>query len=264
MPPDNTVPQAAQPSNKKHLSLVLDLRTLLIVILLVAVGVMLFMWKPWQANIKANERTVSVTGDATITATPDEFVFSSSYDFTNTDKQTALDQLSAKSDDLVAKLKALGVADKNIQTNANDYSSGVYLPVYQDNGNTYTLTLTITVTDKTLAQKVQDYLVTTTPSGAVSPEADFSDAKQKTLQSQARDQATKDARSKADQSAKNLGFKVSAVKSVTDGYGFGVPTPLLNSDASSGATVKAEPASLTLQPGQNDLSYSVTVVYYIK
>ncbi len=54
-------------------------------------------------------------------------------------------------------------------------------------------------------------MVTTAPTGQVSPRPNFSDAKRKELESKARDEATKDARAKADQSARNLGFKVGKI-----------------------------------------------------
>jgi uncharacterized protein YggE len=261
MPTINDPTKAPQPPIKKHLSLPLDLR-LLVLVLLVIIAAMLFVWKPWQAQIKASDRTITVTGSATLSAIPDEYVFNPSYDFTNVDKQTALNQLSVESSQVIAQLKSLGVADSAIQTNSNGYSGGIYLPVEQGNDNTYTLSLTITVEDKALAQKVQDYLATTTPSGGVSPQADFSNAKQKSLESQARDEATKDARDKADQSAKDLGFTVAAVKSATDGSGFGSPVPLLESGGASSAGQAVSP-SLGVQPGENKLTYSVTVIYYI-
>jgi uncharacterized protein YggE len=224
---------------------------------------MLFVWKPWRVTTGSKDRTVQVSGQSTVKATPDEFVFSPTYDFTNTDKQAALSDLTAKSNEVVAKLKSLGVADNKIKTNADSWSYPVY-----GNGTaqapTYTLRLTVTAGTKELAQKVQDYLVTTTPSGVISPQATFSEAKRKTLESQARDAATKDARSKADQSAKNLGFKISGVKTVEDGTGFGGGIYPMSAQGTSADAKALVAPSLTVQPGENDLSYTVTVVYFIK
>jgi uncharacterized protein YggE len=120
--------------------------------------------------------------------------------------------------------------------------------------------LTITVNDKALTQKVQDYLVTTSPTGSVSPQTTFSEAKRKELESKARDEATKDARSKAEQSAKNLGFKIGKVKSVEDGSGFG--GIVLREGLTMASDSKA--TSLSVQPGENDLHYTVTVTYYLR
>ena len=237
----------------------LDYRAVIGALLLVIVG-MLFMWRPWETPF-ANDRIIEVTGQTTLKAVPDEFVFYPMYQFKSADKQSALDKLSKKSDAIVSKLKALGVADKDIKTSSSGYDYPVY---YSRDGKTatYSLSLTVTVGSKELAQKVQDYLVTTSPTGSVSPQAGFSEAKRTELENQARGDATKDARSKAEQSARNLGFSLGAIKSVTDSLGFnGSPYPLYSRDA---VTQGAAEQGLALQPGENELSYSVAVVYYVR
>lgn len=245
------------PTNN-HKSISFDIR-FIVVILLVVIAAMLLIWKPWSNSVKA-ERTVQVSGEAKISATPDEYVFYPSYSFTNASKQVALAQLTKKSSVIVVKLKSLGVADSGIKTNANGSS---YPVIYDQNtqDTSYTLSFTITVNSRELAQKVQDYLVTTSPEGTVSPQANFSDTKRKQLENQARDEATKDARAKAEQSARNLGFKIDKVKSVSDSTGFGI-LPLergaISSDLAKGQS------QLQVQPGENDLNYSVTVIYYIR
>jgi uncharacterized protein len=247
------------PSSINKLRMSIDLR-LVAGLLLAVIVVMLCIWKPWSAPPNGNERSIKVTGQATLSATPDEFVFYPTYDFKNSDQAAALTALSQKSDEIITKLKALGVPDNKIKSNADGYKNGLYSYRSTDDSTTYNLQLTITVGTKDLAQKVQDYIVTTSPTGTVSPAANFSDAKRKQLESQARDAATKEARSKAEQSGRNLGFKVGKVKSVTDGSGFGNILPF------AGKAQAADSASprLTVQPGENDLSYSVTVEYFLK
>ena len=253
--------QAPKKSLRIPIPSVLAIITILLAIALI-VGIVI--WKPWESNIKASDRTISVTGTATVTATPDQYVFDPSYDFTSPTQQTALSELSSKSADLVAKLKALGVPDSGIKTNSSGYNDGTYYLPVQSNGTTYTYTLdlTITINNASLAQKVQDYLVTTSPTGDVSPTVDFSPAKKITVQNEARNAAEKNARTQADQSAANLGFKVDQVKSVVDGsLDTYRPGPLYASGVNSG--VQSTTPQLTIQPGQNDLNYSVSVVYYI-
>lgn len=245
----------------------LDMR-LLIGVLLAVIIAMLLIWRPWTSRV-VSDRTIDVTGESTVKAEPDEYVFYPSYEFKNADKQAALTELTKKSDDVVSKLKALGVNDSKIKTN----SSGYDFPVYYNNVNdpkeaTYTLQLTVTTADKALAQKVQDYLVTTVPTGSVSPTVTFSESKRKQLENQGRDAATKEARTKADQSAKNLGFKLGKVKTISDGSGFnsggcgsGLACPLA---ATTDLKASGAPSSLTVQPGENELSYSVSVTYFIK
>ncbi len=232
------------------------------IILLFVIGAILFAWKPWTP-IDAASRTISVTGAATVMAEPDQYTFNPSYEFVNTDKAAALKDLTKKSDEVVAKLKGLGVEDRNIKTNASNYD---YQRYYSYEGSskqsTYTLQITAISANRDKAQKIQDYLVTTNPTGSLTPNVSFSDAKRKVLENQARDEATKEARSKADQSAKNLGFHIGAVKSVQDGSGFGNVVPF---NVSQGVADSATPtAKLSVQPGQNDLNYSVNVVYYVR
>ncbi len=258
-----------KPTSNNRISLSLDMRVIIFVLLAVIAG-MLFVWKPWSGAANANDRTVSVTGEAKVTEAPDEYVFYPSYEFKDANKEAALAASTKKSKEVTAQLKALGVEDSKIKVDADGYNYGTDIeenPVGNSRqGNTYSLRLTIKVDNKQVAQKVQDYLITTQPMGQVTPQASFSDAKRKELESKARDQATKDARAKADQSARNIGFKVGKVKSIQDGAGFGnsISTNLMQGADLKFSEDSARTQSLTLQPGQNDLHYSVTIVYYVK
>jgi uncharacterized protein len=245
-------------NNKQTVRISLDFRVLSAVLTLVIIGMLAF-WQPWS-DPRAQDRTIEVTGQAEVTAVPDEFVFYPNYEFKNENKQAALDELTKKSTEVVAKLKTLGVPDSKIKTNSSGYDYPVYSkPEDGTSTPTYNLSLTIMVDTKELAQKVQDYLLTTTPSGAVSPQPQFSDKKRQELENQARDEATKDARAKAEQSAKNLGFSLGAVKAVADGAGFG-GLPYV----SRGLEVDTASPKLTVQPGENELTYIVTVTYFVR
>lgn len=296
------------PKNSKFNALKkLDYKIVAIVVLVVIL-LLVVLWHPWIRTYTANTRTVEVTGSATVKSTPDEFVFYPTYTSANSDKQAAVTELAKKSDDIVAKLKTLGVTDEMIKTNSSS-SDGKYMltamyPMPGDSSNT--LQITVTVNSRELAQKVQDYLGTTGPTAAVSPTPSFSAAKQKQLQSQARDQAAKDAKNQAEQMAKNLGFKLGPVKTVEDGAGGGfvgrggimpmtfnasaagapeagamavdsvgtttasaMPASGTISVSSGGVTTAAGPtlvksAGLAVMPGQDQVDYSVTVVYYVK
>jgi uncharacterized protein len=279
--PTNEEPAVNEPANKEptvtsqpavnppKVSLASRLRLflwkLVSLVLLLALVVSVALWKPWQAQVKAGDRTVTVTGNATITAEPDEFVFYPSYSFTNADKQTALGEMTAKSDEMVTKIKALGVPSSKIKVDSTNYGN-VYYP-NSTGDTTVNLSLTITINDKTLAQKVQDYLLTTSPSGNVTPQSSFSTAKEKALENQARDKAEADARARAEQSAKNLGFSVKAVKAVEDGsfdYLSGCGPSGLCSGANDLNAATSSTTQLQLQPGENELPYSVKVTFYIR
>lgn len=264
MPPATPQPviiPSQPPKSDKPLGKILSPWTL-VVVLLLGLLVSIVLWKPWQPNIKASDRTIEVTGSATVRSEPDQYIFYPSYEIKDADSTKALDAMVKKSEEVVFQLKKLGVPGNDIQTNATGYKSGTIFPVESSDGTTtYTLNITATIDDKELAQKVQDYLVTTSPVGAITPQAGFSSIKRKKLEEQARSDASKDARSKAEQMATNLGFKLGAVKVVSDGAGFGEPIPLYELKGTDSATADAQ---LTIQPGVNELSYTITVSYFIK
>lgn len=243
-------------SPTQKINLALDLRFVVFALIIVIIA-MLLMWRPW---ISTSDRTVEVTGQTTVKAVPDEFTFYPSYQFKDADKNAALAQLSKKSDETVAKLKELGVPEAGIKTSSNSSYDTPLIPDEHIKEAGYTLQLTVTVGSEELAQKVQDYLVTTAPTGSVSPQPTFSDTKQKELESTARDLATKDAKEKADQTATNLGFKLGKVKTISDGTGFGGVQPY----PARMEVDQTTSSSLGLHPGENELSYSVTVTYFIQ
>lgn len=258
---DQTPPKMPK-TNKLNLSL--DLRVIILILLLV-IGAMLFFWKPWEDNSTANDgRVITVTGESKIAAEPDEFVFNPMYEFKNANKEAALASLTKKSEEVISALKGLGVADSKIKSDSDGYNYNYYYD-QSKNQNNYSLRLTVTADSRELAEKVQNYLVSTAPTGSVSPQANFSDQKRKELENKARDEATNDARSKAEQSAKNLGFKIGKVKSINDGTGSGGIQSYLRSGSNTlSLSEGAADSKLAVQPGEDDLRYTVEVVYYVR
>ncbi|MEO7617497.1 MAG: SIMPL domain-containing protein [Candidatus Saccharibacteria bacterium] len=241
--------------NNVHLSI--NLKWLTIVLVVIIIG-MLGVWQPWN-GVNRTDQTVSETGTATIKAEPDEFVFNPTYEIKNADKTAALAAVTAKSNDISDGLKKLGVASRDIKNNSSSY--GNYYPNKTGEDMTYQVNLTVTVPNAALAQKVQDYLISTAPSGQITPQGVFSEAKKKSLEDKARTDASKEARTKAVKSAAILGFHLGRVKSVVDGAGFGGPMPYMATDMKAGI---AESSSMMLQPGENEINYTVTVVYFIR
>src|SRR3989344_2197249 len=99
MPPQTSQPSPVElPTNKRRFRLAGGWR-LVSFLLLVALIASVVLWKPWQANIKAGDRTVSVTGDAIITAQPDQYIFTPTYEFS--DPKTGLSDMTKKSDEVI-------------------------------------------------------------------------------------------------------------------------------------------------------------------
>lgn len=238
------------------------------VVLVLTNVITLLVWKPWDAAA-ANGRNITVIGQATVKAEPDQFVFTPTYQRATTAEISQLGQ------DIVKKLKALGVADSAIKINA--YSGGDTVdptglkqgfspdqfialpPTLIKTG----LTVSVTLNNKDLAQKVQDYLNTTNPDGALSPWVSFSDAKQKKLDSQARLEAITDARNQADKSAAALKTKIGKVLTVSDQNNGGI-YPVKSVPGKAGGALSSDQASLPVQPGTDSVTSSVQVVFALR
>lgn len=237
--------------------------------LLILAGILtslLLFWKPWDPTITTASRKITITGSATVQDEPDQFKFNVSYTKNSTDEITKLN------DQIVATLKNLGVKDSQIKNNASNYgSTEVYYTDKTAGKNETTLSLTITVNDKKIAQKIQDYLLTTSPEGNITPIASFSPAKRKELENKARGAAIKDARTKANQTVSGLGAKLGKVLEVSEGTNTGgcdiggVVCPVtLEGSVSSSSTDATAKKSPSIQAGTDDLTYSFTATFSLE
>ncbi len=252
--------------NNKQLTVSLNYRTLVLMmtaVYILTISLMLFLWKPWD-TISGDTRTITTTGKSTIEAPPDKFVFSLSYHFESTDEDTAIKEASDKTTEIVAGLKKLGVEDKDIKVNGYNQDWRWF---YDDTEERVTVNIVAQVGDKNTAQKVQDYLLTTNPQGQITPVPGFSESKRKELDRQGRAEAVADAKSKAQASADELEVKLGKVISVHEGHGFinlHTPRSLGGGEISLDSPVVESRRSLPVQPGENELHFSVTVIYEIK
>jgi len=225
-------------------------------VLLIANLVTIGIWRPWEGT-GTSDRTIVITGSTTIEAAPDQFVFSPYYQKEGTDKTVVNKELS--------DLSTTIVADSAIKTDVNSYEYSYYYGG-PDGQATTALYITVTIKNKELAQKVQDYLVTTLPSGSVTPQILFSVEKQKVLETQARDAALANAKAKADSSATQLGARVGKVIKVSDMTSGGITTLpwMMNAEkgfAGDSVSSPSSTSSYTIQPGLNEYSFSVEVTY---
>lgn len=251
---------SSDPSAKTKSSIVFDWRVVSAV-LLVALTVCIFLWKPW-ASSSATTRKITITGEATVKGTPDEYQLSPYFEFTGDAAKAKIDA-AALATTTSAKLKELGVKDSEISSNTSSYDKYLYTSSSNSTEPNLTLTYTITVVSKETAQKVQDYFLTTAAKGQLSPQATFSQAKRKELEAQARQNAIDDAKEKAGKSADQVGAKVGKVVSISDGGGMISPIAL-SAEGGSARDVASTSASIPIQSGQNDFTTTVEVVYELR
>lgn len=245
---------------KNKLNLSLDLR-IVCILLLVVIGAMLAVWRPWQTS-SVSDRTISVTGTGKVTATPDIYQFNPSY------QKPTTEELNSTVTTVTDKLKELGVKEKDIQLQSNAYGepqplndkkTGIAPAPEQQGSSAY---LTIKVPNKELAQKVQDYIVTSGAEGQITPQPAFSDEKQKQLKEEARDKAIDDAKAQASKTAASLGAKLGRVVEVKDSTEFGGIYPL--QEGRSMVTAQDTASTLPIFSGEQNVTFAVQVTFEIK
>ena len=242
--------------NSKNIYRLFQSATLLVILFLL-------VWsRPWAQSTTTDKRTIKVSGNSVIKATPDQFVFSPYFEKTGTNREALLKELSEESNQVVKQLQEIGVSEEDIKLNADSYDNS-----YWSNGDEGRLTaqLTITVKDKDLAQKVQDYLLTTGAKGQLTPRADFSEDKKDQLDARAIKEATEEAKQKAEAQLQLLGAKLGKVISVSQGSDsifIDYPEPSLGYEVAQDE--KASKSSLPVLSGKNEYRQTVTIVYEIR
>lgn len=222
-------------------------------LLLVTNLLTLLIWQPWSANIS----TITVTGEAVVVDTPDEFLFTPNYQETGVNSLEAIEKVTAKGNSVVAGVIALGIEEKKITTSVSNYMDYKEDRIESSAGGETVayFGLQIKVDNLEVAQRVLDYLVTTGPIYGVTPNYEFSDAKRSEIEKIAREKALEDARLRANQTAEQLGFKIRKVVSVSD-LQPGTVAPF--ADATTSTESLASPKILT---GEHEISYTVSVVF---
>ncbi len=249
-----------------YLQFKLNLRYLCIVLLAI-IAVMLAVWQPWKLGVKA--KTISVSGTANVEKAPDFFVFNPTYTSQGAEGSEAIKKVTAIGNEVVAKLKQLGLSDDQITTNVSaspDYralkgdDAVLGSPTPANTGATYQITAK--AKDKDLARRVLEYLVTTPLQSSVTPQSEFSRETRRTLELEARKQAVADARRKAETTAAELGVKLGKVVSVSEAGG-GI-YPVLQGKSSGQALDMAMPSPPELQTGLQEISFTITAEFEIR
>lgn len=227
-------------------------------ILLVAI-LSLSLWSaPWNED-SSGIRKITVNGQSTIEAEPDEFVFYPYFQKTGTDKDVLKVELTETANKAVEKIKELGIEEKDIKLDASSYERWYFA---EGEEGSLTVSLTIKTKEKEKAQEVQDYLLTLDVKGQISPSAQFSEAKKQELDKQAVESAIKDAREKADSQAKLLDSKLGKVIEIKQSQESIFPIAYGRDAALESGDVSTQ--SLPVLPGENKYTQTVTMVFELQ
>jgi uncharacterized protein YggE len=210
------------------------------------------------AATNAPLRTVTVTAEGTASGTPDTAVVQLGVQTQATSAKGALDQANQKAAQLLDALKFGGVKPEDITT------TNVFVyPQYGPNDQKITgyqagNSVSATIRDVTKAGAIIDAAAGVVGDQITLQGVSFNIDDTGRLRQAARDDAVAHAKSQADQLAAATGLTVGKVVSIVEGS---VPDIPLVYAAAAPATTVADSAAVPLQPGQQELNLSVTVVY---
>ncbi|MEM8952691.1 MAG: SIMPL domain-containing protein [Verrucomicrobiota bacterium] len=212
---------------------------------------------------KAGTRTISVSGEGKVTATPDMATISTGVTTNDLTAQAALAANSAAMEKLMEKLTEAGVEERDIQTSGFTVSPQYNRDRNQPNqrpkivGYQVSNNVRVRIRDLDQLGPLLDQLVEAGSNqlGGIS----FSIADPDPLLDEARDQAVRNARKRADLYATAAGVTVGKVLSISEtAVGFPRPQPMQQN-----FRVAAAAESVPVAPGEQELRTSINIVYEI-
>ena len=200
------------------------------------------------------ESGVFTSGDASVSKKPDTAFLYAGVESQQATASAAQSDLAGKAAKLIARVKALGVADKDLNTGG--YSVGpTYAPGGQTiNGYRASEQLQITWHSVDTVGKALDAIVQ--EGGATNVGVSFGLADPKSAQAEARTLAIADARSRAQAMATAAGVRLGQVIRVSDLTSTGVPSARFDVGAAAAATTQ-------VPVGELNVSVSVEVDFAI-
>lgn len=196
---------------------------------------------------------VITSGDATVSRKPDLALISAAVESRQSTAAAAQSDLAGKAAGLIARAKALGIADKDINTSGYsvgpNYAPNTGIDGYRAFEQLLLKWHNVDTVGKTLDALVQE-------GGATQINVGFTLADPKAAQAEARSLAIGDARSRAQAMAGAAGVKLGKVLRVSDLSTSGYPSA--NFDIKGGA-----PAATQIPVGQLDVQVTVEVDFAI-
>jgi len=211
-----------------------------------------------KSSAAAPGATITVTGSGQVEGTPDTATFTIGVDTTASKAVDALEQNNAQVAALEQSLEQSGVALKDMQTSsldlsANTNSRGRIINFSADDE------LNVTMHDLTKLGAALDAAVQATGNGVTLGGISFSVSNQSALLASARSQAMLAASTEATQVAAGGGLTLGPIAKITDQEN--ASQQLYYSNLNTFAPTAS--ASVPVQPGQQQISVQVTVVYQL-
>ena len=204
------------------------------------------------------QNQIHVAGTATIKAPPDIATVQIGVQTFNEEVEAAVDENNRKSDDIISALRQEGVAEKDIQTSRfNIYPQRDYKNNRPDRIIGFQVDNTVSATVRDL-DSIGKVLQATIEAGANNINGlNFTLDDPTALRDEARAEAIKDARRRADIMAEAAGIQVGKVISITE---TSYPGPIIARADFSEDAIKSE---VPIEPGELELTIQVQVIFAI-
>jgi len=206
--------------------------------------------------------SISVSGSGIAYGRPDLATISIGVQTINADAGQAVAQNNAQAEGIMNALKALGIEDKDLQT--NNFSVNAqrdYDPVTGQPKNTITYyvdnTLSVTVRDINRLGEVLGKAVEAGANNIYGISFGVSDPA--ALEAEAREKAMADARVRAEQLAKAAGVSLGSPIQISETLNYPAPVPFMRE-----AALAADAVSVPVATGQMQISIQVNVAYEIR
>jgi uncharacterized protein YggE len=214
----------------------------------------------------AQPRTLNVSGNGTVYLTPDIAYITIGVHTEDPDLASGVSKNNTQAQALVDALKKAGIADKDIQTsnfsvynnnnNGQAFDKTTGQPI---TGSNYAVDNTVNVTVRDLSH-LGTILNTAVGAGANNINSISFDVVDKTAAlQQARQKAMANASSLANELAKTANVQLGGIQNIT--YSDNSPQPYYGM---GGGGAAAPNASVPIQPGQTQISVTVSVTYALK
>jgi hypothetical protein len=203
--------------------------------------------------------TITVTGNGQVEGTPDTANFSVGVQTTSHSAVNALERNNAQVTALENSLEADGVLVKNIQTSWLDLSANTN-SAGDVTGFTADHELSVTMSNLGKLGSALDDAVHATGNGVTLGGISFSISNQSALLAAARSQAMLEANTEASQVAAGGGLALGPIVKVTDQENAGQQVFFAPVNVAAGSP---SDSAVPVQPGQQQISVSVTVVYQL-
>jgi uncharacterized protein YggE len=208
-------------------------------------------------------RTVTVVGEGHVSVVPDQLTFNLGVDLTRSDLDTALGDTNTAMQHVIDTLTAQGVAKKDISTTDLEMN-----PVYARGhgqppaitGYEVTQTITVVVEDLTNASKVVTAAVEAGGTGVQLNGLQLQVGDPDAALKPARTAAYQQAKAKAEEYAADAGSQLGEVVKVSEIS----DQPVFSDSPYASADSASAPAGVPIQPGQDQLTAQVTVVFALQ